>query len=53
LTDVTLLPNTAISATPTARSFICSPDQTNELKTITMQIITVNTTDAPFGGGRN
>jgi len=46
LTDVTLLPNTAIQRNAdSAFVYLLNPDQTNELKTITMQIITVNTTD--------
>ena len=46
LTDSTLLPNTAIQRNAdSAFVYLLDPDQTNELKTITMQIITVNTTD--------
>jgi multidrug efflux system membrane fusion protein len=46
LTDATLLPNTAIQRNAdSAFVYLLKPDQTNELKTITMQIITVNTTD--------
>jgi multidrug efflux system membrane fusion protein len=46
LTDVTLLPNTAIQRNAdNAFVYLLNPDQTNELKTITTQIITVNTTD--------
>ena len=46
LTDVTLLPNTAIQRNAdSAFVYLLDPGQTNELKTITMQIITVNTTD--------
>ena len=46
LTDATLLPNTAIQRNAdSAFVYLLNPEQTNELKTITMQIITVNTTD--------
>ena len=46
LTDVTLLPNTAIQRNAdSAFVYLLDPEQTNELKTITMRIITVNTTD--------
>ena len=46
LTDVTLLPNTAIQRNAdNAFVYLLNPDQTNELKTITMQTITVKTTD--------
>jgi multidrug efflux system membrane fusion protein len=46
LTDATLLPNTAIQRNAdSAFVYLLAPDSTNELKTITMQIITVNTTD--------
>jgi multidrug efflux system membrane fusion protein len=46
LTGATLLPNTAIQRNAdSAFVYLLNPDQTNELKTITMQIITVNTTD--------
>jgi multidrug efflux system membrane fusion protein len=46
LTGATLLPNTAIQRNAdSAFVYLLDPGQTNELKTITMQIITVNTTD--------
>ncbi len=46
LTDSTLLPNTAIQRNAdSAFVYLLDPDQTNEMKTITMQVITVNTTD--------
>jgi multidrug efflux system membrane fusion protein len=46
LTDATLLPNTAIQRNAdSAFVYLLDPGQTNELKTIIMQIITVNTTD--------
>ncbi len=46
LTDATLLPNTAIQRNAdSAFVYLLAPDSTNELETITMQIITVNTTD--------
>jgi multidrug efflux system membrane fusion protein len=46
LTGATLLPNTAIQRNAdSAFVYLLNPEQTNELKTITMQIITVNTTD--------
>ena len=46
LTGATLLPNTAIQRNAdSAFVYLLDPKQTNELKTITMQIITVNTTD--------
>ena len=46
LTGATLLPNTAIQRNAdSAFVYLLDPAQTNELKTITMRIITVNTTD--------
>jgi len=46
LTDSTLLPNTVIQRNAdSAFVYLLDPKQTNELKTITMQVITVNTTD--------
>ena len=46
LTDATLLPNTAIQRNAdSAFVYLLDPEQTNELKTVSMQIITVNTTD--------
>lgn len=46
LTGATLLPNTAIQRNAdSAFVYLLDPEQTNELKTIAMQIITVNTTD--------
>jgi len=46
LTDVTLLPNTAIQRNADAAFvYLLDPADTNELKTITMQAITISTTD--------
>jgi multidrug efflux system membrane fusion protein len=46
LTDATLLPNTAIQRNADAAFvYLLDPDDTNELKTITLHPITINTTD--------